>query len=122
MDYDGPSDPSPSSLFNYSPIFSSPQFTQYNPLRAGATVLGAGIVVAAVAATGGAVAPLMRGPVLGAAMEFGASQLNGYAASEVTSVAVTEGYGEFLEGLEDLGALLKSGEVPEVAGPEIPWQ
>ena len=111
--------------FNYAPVFGSQQFTQYNPARAGTTILVAGMTGGAALAAGAVSAPIIaaavRGPALGAIMELTGSQINGYAAEEVTSVIQTEGYIEDLEGLEQLGQMLRSVEVPEVTGPEIPW-
>jgi hypothetical protein len=93
----------------------------YDPWLAFRQTLMLGAGGGAAVAGGVAVLPLLRGPALGALMELTGSQINGYAAQSVTSVINTEGYVDALEGLENLGAVFNSLEVPEVAGPEIPW-
>jgi hypothetical protein len=50
-------------------------------------------------------------------MELSGSSMNTFAAQNV----LTEGYAEFLEGVNALGEALKSLEVVEVTGPEILW-
>jgi hypothetical protein len=122
---DAPNDLSPAATgFNYALIGSNPQFRQSNPLRAGLTTLGVGIGGAAVIAGGVAsasTAAALRGPALGALMELSGSSMNTFAAQNVLTVIETEGYAEFLEGVNALGEALKSLEVVEVTGPEIFW-
>jgi hypothetical protein len=117
---DAPISPAPTGV-NLSPFFAGTQFAQYDPLRAFLQTIGVGAGGAAIATTGVAVAPLLKGPALGAALELTSSQINGYAAASVTSVIETEGYSESLETLESLGQVFRSLEVPEQAGPELPW-
>lgn len=63
-----------------------------------------------------AVAPLLQGPALGAAMELGSSTITG-------STELSEALEAYTQTTEQLGAELRSIELsnPEVAGPELPW-
>jgi hypothetical protein len=107
------------SSFNFAALGNA--LVPYNPGVAAAQFLAIGAGGGTAAAGGVAALPLLRGPALGALMELTGSQINGYAAQSVTSVINTEGYVDALEGLENLGAVFNSLEVPEVAGPDIPW-
>jgi hypothetical protein len=55
-------------------------------------------------------AQAIPGPALGALLELTGSQINQYAAREVVSVIIDEGYAEALEGIEKLGAIFRSLE------------
>ncbi len=116
---DAPDSPTPTGV-NLAPLFG-PNFSQYNPMRAGLQTLGVGIGGAALAVGGVALAPALKGPALGALMELSGSSVNTYAAQNVLTVIETEGYAEFLEGVNTLGEALKSLEQVEVTGPEILW-
>jgi hypothetical protein len=120
---DAPSSAPPTFTgINLSPYFASPQFTQYDPGRAFLQTLGVGIGGTAVVAGGMALAPAIRGPALGALMELSGSSINTNAAQNVLTVIASEGYAEFLETMNTLGEALKSLEVEEATGPEIPWE
>ena len=55
-------------------------------------------------------------------MELSGSSINTNAAQNVLTVIASEGYAEFLETMNTLGEALKSLEVEEATGPEIPWE
>lgn len=118
--YSGPNGWTTGAGVNLAPLFGS-NFSQYNPMRAGLQTLGVGIGGAVIAAGGVALAPALKGPALGALMELSGSSVNTYAAQNVLTVIETEGYAEFLEGVNALGEALKSLEEVEVTGPEILW-
>jgi hypothetical protein len=121
---DAPSSPT-SSGFNYALIGTSPQFYQLDPGRAFLQTVGAGALGGAAIAGGVTVTPVIvnavKGPALGALMELTGTYMDTNAARTVTSIITTEGYPEFLEGMEEAGAIFRSLEVPEAAGPEVPW-
>jgi hypothetical protein len=121
---DAPNSPMPTG-FNYSPIFASPQFTQYarpmNFVGKGFLVeIGVVVALPAVFSVPSISISLpsfsIPGPVLGAAMELGSSYITG-----VTEVSE---WAEAAQGvLEQAGAEYRALELanPEVAGPELPW-
>ncbi len=125
MDYVGaPSAPTP----NFALIGQDPYFNHLSPGTAFLQTVGFGALGGAALSGGVAAAPAakailssLKGPALGALMEFSGTTVDTNAARNVTRVILQEGYPEFLEGMEQVGALFRSLEVPEAAGSEIPW-
>jgi hypothetical protein len=125
---DAPNSPASTGV-NLSPFFGPGSgFSQNDPGKAFLQTLGVGAGGAALLASGPAAVALGRaaiqaipGQALGAFMELSGAAIDTNAARNVTQVVLQEGYPDFLEGMEQVGALYRSLEVPEVAGPEIPW-